>query len=213
MGPSRWWFGAAGILALTGIIIGVLIIVDGVRDLDDTIDALPRVQVNSGEPVRVPAGTHRMWIESGPRFGDYRVMTTDGVSVLVRRTNSTFTYDFGSRSGVSFATITLDEPRDLVVVEASGSSATVAFGDNVAAELFTAIGLGALVCLGSIGIAIIVTIVVAVRRSRARKRAQPAYPAPSYAAFPTSVGSSLPPPPGSTPPPPSIPPPPPPPPR
>jgi hypothetical protein len=185
MRPSAAWFWIGGgliALAVAGAIAGFVFALTG---LDDTIDGFERVPYPDGGSVLIAeAGDYVVYAEEtssfiGPDRSAQIVITGPGGPVDSSLYLSELTYDFGGRSGLAMATFTADIPGRYEFAPSDDEFSDItslAVGDSIADDLVKAILLP--MALGGLGFILggVILIVTGVRRSREKKRRQPAGP-------------------------------------
>lgn len=221
-------------------VIAVVLLVQGVRSAEDTFDDFARIEPGQDTQVELSSsGGYRVWLErpginesSATEPGTIVTITdSDGNQVNADYYVGSLDFSSGGRDATAVQTFSVDEPGtftiNATVSDAGGGTFLVGKGNPVSE---TAKGLGLFFLVGTLGfvIALIILIVMLVKRSRSKKRirqaafgATPGYgPAPAYGAAPgygppgypqSPVGPSYgappptpgPPPPGSATPPPA----------
>jgi hypothetical protein len=176
----------AGIFVL-GLVVMVLLIINGFRQADRIVDDFDRVAVEESETFDLEAGDYRVWIEGeavddGFELIDYSIVSTDdGTPVTTSPYDTSLTYDIGGRTGSAFETFELDEPGEYEVSFVSTSSGRtdrdLAIGqDNPVTAIGAGFAFGAMAAVLGLIVALIVTIVLFVKRSRSRKAQTPQPP-------------------------------------
>lgn len=184
-------------------VIGGVFIVMGVQAVSSAVDDLERAPVGGDGQVELEAGDQRVFLEGdgvNDIFGpDALIGITDpdgnAVDVELYGSGTSLTYDLGGHEGT--ATWTFDAPTDgtyTVNLQTSESAVEgVAIGKDNPVTAW--VGMGVIgIAIGSIGflIAIVVLIIMLVRRGRSKKRLAPApgsYPPPGYQAGSWGPGS------------------------
>lgn len=192
------WIGVLVIIA--GIVLGIVLVVAGAKSLLNGFGDLQRVPINGGGVVRIEeAGTQTIYAErpstsSGTSFssGSFNTFAPDvavrvigpGESgdVVVNTGGAQETYTYDGRDGVSIGTFYASAPgtyRIVTQLQDGSSWNMIAVGtglelSGIGAILGGVFGGGLVVLIG-----IVLVIVFAVRRSRSKKRLQPASPYPS----------------------------------
>lgn len=177
-------------------VVATVFLVRGFQSYDDIIDDFARVE--SGQPATVDlrsSGGYRVWIERPVLDDDVRPPTTvtveaaDGTEVPVEREySSTLSYNNGGDDGQAVHTFNIDEPGEYTITATAidGQPARFAIGKgNPVSEAGK--GLALFFGIGIVGflIALILLIVMLVKRGRSKKRinqarfasAQQGYPA------------------------------------
>jgi hypothetical protein len=171
-------------IVVVGLIVMTLLIVNGFRRAGDIVDGFDRVPVGDSRTFDLEAGSYRVWIEGdgvaeGFEFIDYTIESSDdGTPLTTSSYDASLTYDINGRTGSAFETFDLDEPGQYDVTFNSTSSGRtdreLAIGqDNPVGAIGTGIGLGLLVAGLAFIAAVILTIVLFVKRSRSRKAQLP----------------------------------------
>lgn len=177
MGPSRWWFVTAGVIAVAGVVVSAVLFARAFVSYDDRIDALQRIPVPGTGVVDLDeAGGYSVYYEGFDPEPEVDV-EIDGVDL--RRFVGRFTYSNGAREGVALHTFRVDEPGVYRVRAGGESVGAVAVGRSVGDGLFRRIALA--VGIGGLAVVtgIVITIVVAVQRATRRRSAfPPARPGP-----------------------------------
>ncbi|MBN2621731.1 MAG: hypothetical protein JXA83_00125 [Acidimicrobiales bacterium] len=185
--PPAWWFLVAGLIALVGVIVAVVVFVRGMVAYTDRIDDLERTWVPGTLSVELTeTGGYSIYHEYRGAYDGYRfvdepeVTVTDpsGDPVTLDRYDTTVTYDSGPYEGEGLHTFQVDEPGTYEFVASGGEpTSRIAVGRGIGTGLVTAIvaslAIGLVTVLGATALAI----VVGVKRGRSR-RAQ--LPPPSY---------------------------------
>ena len=173
----------------------------GFQDYTSAIDGFARIE--PGTPTEVTlksSGEYRVWAEFPQSESGVTpiasgitvtVVDADGNEVAVDDYVGTLSYSDGDREGVAVSTFSIDEPGDHTITATVDAFANqpdrLAIGT---ANPLTEIGKGVLlmVVVGTVGflIALILFIVMLVRRGRSKRALAPAYapgyPAPAYGA-------------------------------
>jgi len=190
-GTILLWLG--GLLVLAGIVLGVLLVISGVRSISDRVNGLQRVPLATGGPIEISdPGTYRVYLERAdlsPSLNvDSRVIviravqvrTPSGGLVALQPDPIAETYNFSGHHGRKIGRFRADRPGRyrLVVQEFTGSSriGQLAVGRRgptgaVATILGGVFGGGAMVVVG-----IVLLIIGGVRRSRSRRLPPGGYP-------------------------------------
>jgi hypothetical protein len=191
-GKAGIWIGI--VLIVVGIGVGIVLVVGGARSLFDGVSSLQRVPLSGGTIELDEAGRQSVYLER-PSFGTDSgfssgtssfappiTVTVRGpgeseVDVFSRSGSETYTWD--GREGVLVASFVADEPGtyrvqavladDMEFYEGLAIGEALDFG-GVAGILGGVFGGGLIILVG-----VIVIIVSAVRRSRAKRSQQPPY--------------------------------------
>lgn len=179
--PSKWWFVAAGLIAVVGIVLAVVWFVVGMMRFFDTIDEFQRVEVpGTSDVVLDDPGGYSVYHEYRGASGDDgfgrfapepSVTITDpsGDEVPLEPYTSEVSYDGSGHEGVALSTFDAEE-AGTYTVEAEGDAGTeVAIGPGIGSGLVATI-VGGFV-IGGAGVLVggIMAIVVGVRRSQNRR--------------------------------------------
>lgn len=185
--PPAWWFAVAGLIALVGVIVAVVVFVRGMVAYTDRIDDLDRTRVPGTLSVELTeTGGYSIYHEyrdayDGYGFVDEPDVTVTGPSgdpITLDRYDSTVTYTSGSYEGEGLHTFQVDEPGTYEFVASGGeASSRIAVGRGIGVGLVTTIVASLAIGLVAVVGATVLAIVVGVRRGRSR-RAQ--LPSPSY---------------------------------
>lgn len=182
-------------------VIGTVMLVRGFSNYSSAIDGFARVEPNASTEVTLKSsGGYRVWAEfpeSGSEFTPVptgitvTVTDADGQAVAVDDYNGSISYSDGGTEGVAINTFNIDEPGDYAITSSLDSFATepdaLAIGTvNPTAEVGK--GFGWFFGLGTLGflIALILFIIMLVRRGRSKRQLAPApayaggYPQPAY---------------------------------
>lgn len=143
MGPSRWWYAVAALVAIAGFAtagaLGVLAIVD----YDDRIDDLERVPIFAAEEVALDAGAFTLYYEhpSGSLVDvtppvDPGFICEGDFSPRFEEYDSDVTYGDGDREGTAVASFRIPAPtrctvRPAVPNDRQELGAQAAFGPSV----------------------------------------------------------------------------------
>jgi hypothetical protein len=193
--PSGWWYAVAAAAALTGIIVGVVVIGSGWSRYVDRIEGFTRGDVPVTLEVRIAdTGGYSIYHEypgvaDQPLAPEPDVSVTDpsGAEVELDRYDSTITYDDGGHEGEGIWTFDADEPGVYEVTATGDTGTAIAVGRGLGRGVISAVVGGIVVGLGGIVVGGVLAIVLAVRRGRSRRALQPP---------PPFVGWGPPPPPG-----------------
>ncbi|HEY8545248.1 MAG TPA: hypothetical protein VIL36_09375 [Acidimicrobiales bacterium] len=178
--PSGWWYAIAAALAITGIVVAIVIGVNFAESYTDRIDEFQRVGVPGTDTVVLEAGDYTIYQEypganddlSIPPSVTVNVTGPDGDAVELDDYSGDFTYAGSGREGVALSTFEAEETGEYTVSTEGDRFSTIAVGEGIGFELFVGIALALVIAFGGIVIAVIISIVVAVKRSGARTRRQ-----------------------------------------
>jgi len=176
--PSGWWFGAAGAVAVLGIVAAVVVFVQTISGLVDRVDGFQRVSLPGNGTVTLDeTGAYSVYHEfdgaSGSTFTTLSVLITapDGSEVPLDPYEANVTYSWGDHEGIAAYSFRIDEPGQYTVL-AEGSEGDVAIGRGIGSGIVGGIvGAFALGIGGSLAGGII-AIVVGVKRGRSRRSRQ-----------------------------------------
>jgi len=178
-GPSRIWYWLGGAIIVAGIVGAVAWVVLGIGALSDEIDRFQRVPFGgSGEISFSEPGSYVIYYEDGldvfPGFRADIEPLDGGAAEDPRDYTSDLTYNLGGHSGQAVGTIRILEPgrfrfNTTTTSEAGGQ---LAVGPSIGRRLvFTVVGALGL-AFGSAILGVTILIVTAVKRHRARRRAE-----------------------------------------
>lgn len=177
-------------------VVATVFLVRGFQSYTDIIDDFARVESGQQATVSLKSGGFRVWIERSALDEDVRPPTTvtveaaDGTPVQVDQydLSTNLTYSDGDTEGQAVHTFNIDEPGDYTITATAddGQPAEFAIGkDNPVSEIGK--GFALFFGIGIVGflIALILLIVMLVKRGRSKKRitqarfagAQQGYPA------------------------------------
>ncbi len=169
------------VLLVAGMVVGIVGVVGGVRNIGRTVDGYQRVSLETGGAVRLDPGTYRVFLERRGIDGDQfavlvpqlSITSNEGQAILLLPVgNVSETYSFGGRSGRKIGRLVIPSSgtyRITVVPEGGpGSYGTIAIGKrgpiaSIAAILIGVFGGGAIALVG-----LVVLIVSGVRRGRSK---------------------------------------------
>lgn len=191
--PSAAGYWIAGVVIAIGAVVAVVWFIAGISDLFGAVDDYPRFRVPGSISAPLDAGDYKVFaeypgasngIDGVFRVGDVTVVDENGSQIRVSSSITEQTYSWNGHEGRSIAEFTAPRTGDYTISAAepasrSGlSNVTVAVGKGIEASsvlsLIAAAGLGGL----SLLIGIVLIVVTAVRRGRARRRD---HPAPQFA--------------------------------
>jgi hypothetical protein len=184
--PSGWWFAVAGLVALVGLVVGVVVMVRGITRYADKVEGFERAVMPTTLAVEISEpGGYSIYHESDgfppvDERDDPEVEVTDpsGDDVVLRSYDSEVTYDVSGHEGIGVYTFRAEEAGryevDASMPFASGSDDLIAVGPGVGEDLAVSIVAGiALIGVGIVG-GIVIAVVVGVMRSRSRRAQVPA---------------------------------------
>jgi hypothetical protein len=229
--PSGWWYVAAVGVGIAGIVGAIVIAVVSFNRFIDHIDDFARVDAPGTDTVRLEEGEYTVFLEFpgadeefvDEPFVDFTITDPDGTEVDLDDYFGESTYSADSRDGLALYTFTADETGEYTVTS-EGDPATIAIGEGLFGGALGGFIGAAILGFVAVVAAIIMIIVIAVKRSGARNRRQlalvrsgwtqsgpPGWPGPPGASAPPGAAgppgySSGGPPPGSPPSDPSYPP-------
>ena len=178
--PSGWWYVVAAAIGIGGIGAAVAIGLATATKFADRIDEYPRADVPGSESVTLAADGYIVYHEfsgaGGETFGldpsvDITITGPDGDPVDLDAYGGSATYSTSDHEGSALYTFTAEESGDYTVTT-EGESATIAIGHGVFDGIVEGIVATIAVGLVSVGSAVLIAIVVGVRRSTARTRRQ-----------------------------------------
>ncbi|HKE72491.1 MAG TPA: hypothetical protein VKB57_02680 [Acidimicrobiales bacterium] len=191
IGPSKWWFLVAGLIALAAIVVSILLVVLAFTDYESRISDFDRVRVPGTMQVQIDKpGGYTIYHEflGADRFGgdslgdpvdedvfrlapDVTVTSPGGVDLLLRRYDSSVTYTTSRHEGRALFSFRAPE-AGRYEVKADGEefpSSTIAVGRGLGRGLVAPVV--ASVVIGTLGVlaAVVLTIVIGVRRGHNRR--------------------------------------------
>jgi hypothetical protein len=164
---------------IAGSVLAVVAVVNGAQSYKHAIDNFARVPANGGGTVAIKkAGSFTIYWEdpSDPSFrplGATVTMTKEpgGTQALVRDYgNGTVTYDQGSHHGVALKTVKISEPGNYRVTVNGLSTGELAIGHSVFGLIARGVGLFFLIGGLAFVVAVILAIVIAVKRGKSKRR-------------------------------------------
>ncbi|MGA3326974.1 MAG: hypothetical protein ABSF45_21125 [Terriglobia bacterium] len=184
--PSRWYYVLAGVVFVGGWVLFALFLF---RSLSGMAARLQQVVV-PGETdltLREP-GNYTISYEHHSVIGDKVYSTDESISglrcVLVSKANNlkvalspssmNSTYEFGGRSGRSIFDFRIDQPGVYTISAGypqgqQGPEVVLAVGKEITTGLFTTILAALALVFGSMGIAVAITLVTLLKRSKQKK--------------------------------------------
>ncbi len=189
--PSRLWYWVAGVAGAAAVVWLTLGLVLWVGAVDRRVEQFQRVPIpGQAEVSFADPGSYVLYFE-GVGAGDEQVgirslnvsltSVDSGSEVPIRSYGSSLKYDLAGRSGRAVGTFQIDRPGRFVLQTegaALAGTASAVVGPSIGRDIFRTLALtvpGALILFFG---AVLLAVVVAVRRSRARPR-------PAAAAFQT----------------------------
>ena len=188
----RWlvWYGLGVLLLVAGVVSIVL----GVSSFSGAVNSLARVPLPSGGTVTLNhVGSNVIYYESStgapaPQSAiRIRIIpASPGAEVTdLRASGSSSNYTLNSRHGVAVFTVRVVHPGRFTVAASSPggvlNGGRLAIGGSVAGHLLVGLLLGILLILAGLAVLVVTTIVLVIKRIRARPSAQPGYPQPGQA--------------------------------
>jgi hypothetical protein len=163
-----------------GIVVGVLLIIWGVNRAEGIVEDFDRVSVGDSATFALEEGSYRIWLEGEGvadsfEFVEGSIVESDtGEPLATESFDTELSYDIAGHEGVAFETFDLTEDGDYDVAFDSVSSGredrTLAIGqDNPVSAIGLGIGLGVLAMGLGFLVALIVLIILFVKRSGARR--------------------------------------------
>ncbi|HET6953572.1 MAG TPA: hypothetical protein VFI47_24560, partial [Acidimicrobiales bacterium] len=156
--PSAWWFLAAGLVAVAGIVVGIVGAVRTFGDWLDRVDGLERTSVPGSMTVEIDEpGGYSIYVESERRTADPELLDNPVVDVLdpsgdfvpLDPYGSSVTYTTPSHRGRGAFTFQAEEPGTYEVTASGSSGTVVAVGRGIGDLLVS--GLGRSVAVGLLG--------------------------------------------------------------
>jgi hypothetical protein len=177
-GPSKWWFLVAGLVAVGGIAMAIVIFVVGMMSFLDRVEGFERVAVPGTTEVELGTGGYSVYHEydgasnTGTRFVGVPAVTITsptGQDVTLRPYRGNVTYSGSGHEGEGILTFDADQAGTYVVEVTGEPGSEVAIGRGIGRGLVGTI-VGAFAAAG-IGIVAggVIAIVVGVRRSQNRR--------------------------------------------
>lgn len=188
LGPSRWYYGLAALIAVAGIALSISTMISGISSMGSEMQQVV-VPGNSDLQFSV-VGEYTIFYEN-QSVVDGRVYSTGGdiPSLQIEVKNKTtgikvdtytpggsFSYSFGGRTGRSVLAFNIDQPGTYVLSAGypegtSGPQVVLAVGHGLAGSIVSGIMLPLLLFFGSIVVAAIIVILTYLKRKEAVKRA------------------------------------------
>jgi len=171
---------AAGVLAVAGVVGGIVLIVVGIRSYVDRIEGFERFPVPGSEQVDLDDGGHSIYFERPgldgedvlPRLTVAVTPVAGGASLPLEDYDSDVSYEVSGHDGRGVFTFRVDDPGPYLV-RADGSGGEVAVGRGIGSRWVSSVIAGALVlALGPL-LGLVLALVTFLRRSRARRAAGP----------------------------------------
>ncbi len=195
--PRGVWYLLPVALLLAGAVAGIVVLVSGIAAYSDTIDNFGRVPLNGeGTVTFAKSGSYTAYFEpeggiDGPSYVEpavYLKMTKQdtGKPVPFTTYNSESTYTSGEHEGRAINTFRITEPGTYVLRSTGQGSGQVAVGRSPFGKVARGAVFGAALGLAGFVPALILTIVLAVKRGRSKRAMRPAplagtgYGAPGY---------------------------------
>ena len=186
-GPRRVWYGVGGTLAVVGIAVAIAWVVVGLRGFARQVDDFQRVDVgDEGEVTLSEAGGYTIYYE-GPGANDSEAdipeinVAVEGPGVddsALDDYDTELTYSVGGHEGRAVLTLRVEEPGTYLLRVSSEDDAEgeVAIGPSVGGRLVRSLVGAVVIGLWSVGGAIGIILVTALRRRDARRRPPAAMP-------------------------------------
>jgi len=183
--PSRWWFAVAGAIAAIGVVAAVVFLVQAAIRYTDAVQDFERARVPAELDVHIedPGGYTIYHEYSGADTSDpvappelvVEVTDPSGSLVAVREYSSEVTYDVAGHEGRAVYSFHADEPGVYHVSATSPDSrfSRVAVGRGFGAIVTRPIVTGVVVGVVAVAGAVVLAIVVGVKRSASRRRLAP----------------------------------------
>jgi hypothetical protein len=185
VGPSRWWYGVAGLVGVLGVGAGVWLGVVAIVTYVDNVDDLQRVPLGStGSVTFDDAGGHTVYFEEPERAFDVAVPELDvtfsceeGFEPRLEEYGSDVTYTEGGREGTGVFSFSIPEPMSCDVSASTTGEfrprGRLAIGESVHREPVRLGAIGGAVAIASILVAGTIALFVTLARIRAER---PAFP-------------------------------------
>jgi hypothetical protein len=176
--PSAWWYGVAAAVAVAGIVIAIVVMVQAIAGLVDRVDDFQRVSLpGSGTITLDETGGYTVYHEfSGASDSStlgssvsVNITGPDGQPVELRNYDSNVTYNWDDHEGVALYSFHADQVGEYTI-SAEGQQGVVAVGRGFGIDSLVGGIFGALV-IGLLGAAIggAIAIVVGVKRGKSRR--------------------------------------------
>jgi len=189
---------------LVGAVVGVALIVGGAKSYNDTINGFGRVPLNGQGVVSFSkTGNFTAYLEQPgiddtvftPPVSLQMTKVDSGKPVVFRDYSGSGEYSNGGHDGAAINTFEIEEEGDYTLVTSGSGTGEVAVGRSPFGRLKTGIISGILAGGGGFVLAIILAILLAVRRGRSKRQLRaahfgdggygaPGYGAPGYGAQP-----------------------------
>lgn len=180
--PSKWWFGAAGLVAVAGIVVAIVIAVLGVLDYAERVENFDRADVPATLQVDITRpGGYSIYHEYSGAFDDVTyvreptitVMDPSGDAVDLDRYDAVVTYAASGFEGEGLFTFEAEETGTYQVTAEGGTGSGVAVGRGLGRGLSPYIGGSVVVGLLGVVAGAVMAIVVGVKRSQSRRALRP----------------------------------------
>lgn len=188
LGPSRWYYGLAALIAVAGIALSISTMIAGISSMDSEMQQVV-VPGNSDLQLSV-VGEYTIFYENRSVV-DGRIYSTGddipglqievknkttGIEVDTYTPGGSMSYSFGGRTGRSLLAFNIDQPGTYVLSAGypegtSGPQVVLAVGHGLAGSIVSRIMLPLLLFFGSIAAAAIIAILTYLKRKEAAKRA------------------------------------------
>ena len=117
MGPSRWWYAVAALVAVGGLAVAGVLGVRAVVDFSDRVDDLDRVPIFATEEVSLDEGAYTLYYEQPSRSVVVVVPPVDpgfecegDFDPRLEEYDSDVTYDVDGREGTAVASFDIPAP-------------------------------------------------------------------------------------------------------
>lgn len=180
--PAGWWFGVAAGVGVVGVVVGVGMGVRAVRTLADRVDDFDRVPLPEGGTIEIEeAGDYTIYHEYPgaddnaqrgiieTNFGETTLTAPDGSDVPLEDYETDVSYGFGEHEGVAVYSFEAPEAGNYEL-SADGGPGNAAVGPGIGRGLVGGVLLALGIGFGSIGLAVVFAVVVAIRRGQDRRR-------------------------------------------
>jgi hypothetical protein len=172
--PSSAWYAVGAVIAVAGLVIGLVWGLTTYFEYRDEIRGFARMQAPGAAALVLDGGPQTIYFEGGPAMtptaADVGVTSSNGSSVPTSAYVGDVRYDAPNGSvGKAIATIMVPTSRTYRVV-VDGPAGTVAFGDAVTSSIIVGVIGAMFLTFGSLIAGIALVVVVAVMRSNARRK-------------------------------------------
>jgi hypothetical protein len=185
VGPAKWWFLVAGLIAVVGVIVAVVVLVVGMAAYVDRIDEFDRADLPATLDVEITdTGGYSIYHEYDGAYGDGfsrfvsdpDVSVTDpaGEAVDLDRYSSSVTYEASGHEGEGLYTFDAEVPGTYEVTASGEPGSGVAVGRGVGRGLVASIAGSLAIGFVAVVAGAVIAIVVGVKRSQNRRALRPA---------------------------------------